>query len=439
MNKPQPPFSEEMEKSVLCVLLGDADQFEEVVRTQLPLESFYIPAHRTIAEIMLWLVGHRKPVNFHTVKERLISTSSLEDCGGIDLLNSLVDYVPGSLGMDYYISTVRNKWMLRTTMKNCKEMYVKCAEPNAYWPDLKLELETQLLDLSKDGEIEDKSLREITLDWVNNLEGRLEKYNTKGFWLGIQDIDEILGPSLPGELVVIGSESSGGKTALAMQGCLASAYKGLPGAVFSLEMMNEQLWDRMFSHISKISMSKWRRPIFTDEESKRIQSKLPSFIELPLFINQKRRIDLPNLSSKARRLKVSKKIGFLVIDYIQRVRGSGKHKEKRYLEIAEISDELKQLALELEMVVVAPCQLNTDGKERESADIRNDADRTFIIKDGELWIEKDRQSKRHYGLPLQFNGEFVTFEDGPPKMSSSIPHGKRRNGSRPVSTHSSDD
>lgn len=437
MNKPQPPFSEEMEKSVLCVFLSDAEKFEDTVRTRLPLEAFYIPAHRTVAEAMLWLVGHRKPVNFHTVKAQLIALGQLEDCGGVDLLNSLVDFVPGSVGMDHYISIVRGKWMLRTTMNCMKDMYAKCAESDAQWVDMKLQVETMLLNISRDGEVEDKSLHEITLEWSNDLDKRLERINSRGFRLGIEDVDLKLGPSVPGELVIIGSESSGGKTALAMQGALASAQKGISVAVFSLEMMNEQLWDRMFSHMAKIPMSKWRHPAFEAEDFTRIHNQAVKFVNLPLYINQRRRIDLAALSSKARRLKVSHNIGALVVDYIQRVRGTGKNKDKRYLEIAEISDELKQLALELGIVVIAPCQLNKQGQERESSDIRNDADRFFIIRDGELWIEKDRQNKRLYSLPIQFNGDFVTFEDGPPPMEDK--KSNRRNGSRPVVHRSSSD
>lgn len=429
MNSPQYPHSEEMERSVLSILLNHADQFEDSVR-RLPLEAFYIPANKVICHTIMELVQHRKPVNHRTLIAALTEQGALEDCGGANEITSLVDYEPGTVGMEHYITIVRNKWMLRKSMNSFKEMYAKCAAPGSHWPDVKLELEQELLDISREGEQEDKSLKDITLDWLDGLESRFDKNNTNGFWTGIDGVDEILGPSLPGELVIIASQTSGGKTALAMQAALASVSKGLPVAVFSLEMMNEQLWDRMFSHLAKIQMGKWRRPLFTNDERDRIHDLVPKFVNLPLYINQNRRINLASLSSKARRLKASKNIGAIVVDYVQRVRGSEKTKANRYLEVAEISDECKQLALELGIVVIAPCQINKNGDPRESADIEMDADRLFVIKEGELWIQKDRQNKRFYGIPLQFNGEYVTFEDGPPPMENN--GGRARNRARPV-------
>ena len=426
MNVATMPFSERMEKCVISVLLRDAQQFEDCVRSRLPLEAFYIPAHRHIADSILWLANKRKPVDFWTVRERLESLGLLEDVGGEEYLNSLVNFVLTTSGMDEYVSTVRDKWMLRTTMMAVREIYGKCADRDAEWATLKLEVETLLLNLSRDGEVEDKSLREITLEWQDQLESRLERNDKRGFWLGIKKADEKLGPSLPGELVVLASETSGGKTAMAMQGGLATADNGLGVGVFSLEMMNEQMWDRMFSHLAKVSMSKWRRPMFNEYESARLLSAATRFVDLPLHINQRRRIDLAALSSKARRLKASKKIGVLIVDYLQRVRGSQKNGRNRYLEVAEVSDELKQLALELEIVVVAPCQVNKDGGARESADIENDADRFFVLKENELWIEKDRQNKRWYGIPIRFDGEFMTFEDGEPSQQESAKKGKTR-------------
>jgi replicative DNA helicase len=193
-------------------------------------------------------------------------------------------------------------------------------------------------------------------------------------------------------------------------------------AAFSLEMADEQLWDRMFSHLARVSMNSFARGVFTPGEISALHQRLEHFVNLPLFIEQRRGCNVADIASRLRRLKATSDLKVAIVDYLQRVHPSTPRKDgARYLEVSEVSDRLKSLALELDIVVVAPVQLNKDGGTRESASCEMDCDfHLKIVDDGDggdgnvfLQVEKQRQGPRELQIPLRLNGQFMTLEERP--------------------------
>jgi replicative DNA helicase len=197
--------------------------------------------------------------------------------------------------------------------------------------------------------------------------------------------------------------------------------KGLPTACFSLEMSNEQLFDRVFSHLGRISMNSFARGQFTDRELASLGDNIARLVDLPIYLEEGRGSDIATIASRLRQLKTKNGIRVAIIDYLQRIRPSVSRRDgARYLEIGEVSDRLKSLALELEIVLIAPRQLNDAGQTREARSIEHDADvHLQIVPDDEsgqegdifLTIEKHRQGRRWLKIPLFFNGEFMTLEE----------------------------
>ena len=113
---------------------------------------------------------------------------------------------------------------------------------------------------------------------------RAERLKETGFFFGVPSLDRNLGAIRPCDYVVVSAETSGGKSLLAFQGALHAASKGMATAAFSFEMSFEQLWDRMFSHLARVSMNSFRGGLFTEEEYKRLRQNVPRFIDLPLHV-----------------------------------------------------------------------------------------------------------------------------------------------------------
>jgi replicative DNA helicase len=172
--------------------------------------------------------------------------------------------------------------------------------------------------------------------------------------------------------------------------------------------------------------------IFRPEELNRLNTEITRFVDLPLYLGQTRGNDIATIASKLRRLKVKHGIKVAVVDYLQRVFPSTTRRDStRYLEVAEVSDRLKSLALELELVMIAPCQLNREGYTREAASIEHDADLhlKLVQPDADnqpdqidLLVEKNRQGSRFRRVELQLDEEFMTLSDRCRPRSPSQPY-----------------
>jgi hypothetical protein len=198
--------------------------------------------------------------------------------------------------------------------------FVMAQDPtsNTDFDSVRNEIEKLLTALSGQVHIREQTLREITVQWHEELASRAERLKREGFRFGIPSVDLALGPIPVGSYVVISAETSGGKSLFAFQGALHAARQGVPVAAFSLEMTDHQLLDRMFAHLCRVSMNSFREGLFRPEELNRLNTEITRFVDLPLYLGQTRGNDIAAIASKLRRLKVKHGIKVAVVDYLQR-------------------------------------------------------------------------------------------------------------------------
>jgi replicative DNA helicase len=417
------PFCEDAEKGLLCSILLSPTEVIAAVREQACKKSFYIPAHQIVYELLLELSDKNKPIDFVVLRQVLRDRGQLEEIGGPEYLSDLYQFVPTHANFKHYANIVREKDLLRTAALGAQKIIGLAQDPGAGadFESVRNEIEKLLTALSGQVHIHEQTLREITVQWHEQLASRAERLKREGFRFGIPSVDLALGPIAPGSYVVISAETSGGKSLFAFQGALHAARQGLPVAAFSLEMTDQQLLDRMFAHLCRVSMNSFREGLFGQDEITRLNAEVPRFVDMPFYLGQTRGNDIGTIASKLRRLKVKHGIKVAVVDYLQRILPSTNRKDgTRYLEVAEVSDRLKSLALELELVMIAPCQLNREGYTREAASIEHDAD--FHLKlvqpdpDNDpnqvrLLVEKNRQGPRFLSVELQLDAQFMTLSD----------------------------
>jgi replicative DNA helicase len=262
----------------------------------------------------------------------------------------------------------------------------------------------------------------ITLDWLDAVASRAERLKETGFFFGVPSLDAALGAIRPGEYVLVGGV---GKSLIAMQGALNAACRGIPTAIFSFEMLREQVMDRIAAHLGRVSMDAFGRGGFTKEECCRLGAVGLRLESMPLGVSGSRDGDdnIASIATSLRRMKAKHDLKVAVVDCLQRVRPAGKY-DARYLEVDEVSDKLKSLALELDLVMVVPCQLNKDGLIRDSPSIKNDADVILkIVKDEKgqsrhdvlVSIVKNRLGDSFFAIPLRLYGEFMTIGERDPE------------------------
>jgi replicative DNA helicase len=426
MNLPEMPFSNDAEKGVLTSILLVPTHTLAVARSQLTKNSFYIPAHQVVYDLVCELSDDSKPVDFVLLRQTLKDRNQLEEIGGVEYLDELYRFAPTAANVNHYVKIVHEKELLRQVIVGCHEAIALGADGNADFDDTRNKIEQILTALSCSTQIKEATFSELILDWYSGLPERYERLNRDGFHFGIQIVDEALGPARPGEYIVISALTNRGKSLFAYQGAIYAAMQGLPVAAFNFEMSDEQLIDRIASHVLQVSMNSFRDGRFTRQEIERLK-KVDSLRQLPFYPAHTRGNDIGAVASKLRQLKARHGIKVALVDYLQQVYPTKTRKDSaRYLEVAGISSRLKSLALELDLVMIAPCQLNKEGGTFEASSIEHDADIHLKIQEEdpedtnpvraiELIVAKNRQGRRSYAIPdLEMVGEFMTLRERTP-------------------------
>ena len=386
-----PPHNIEAEQAVLGCMLLDSDVIPTV--TELIRSSdFYREDHREICEAIIDIVEKAGPVDIITVAEQLQQRGTLEKVGGIDYLASITSAVPTTANARHYAKIVEEKSLLRKLIKASQEiagMSYEGAEEAEFVLD---KAEKTIFDI-----IERRStqgfthIKDVLLETFNRLE---ELYNSKspitGVPTGFTDLDMKTAGLQNSDLILIAARPGMGKTAMALNiAQYAAVQKHVPVALFNLEMSKDQLVNRMLCSEVMVDSHKMRTGKLDDEDWKKIARALGPLSEAPIYIDDTPGLTVMDIRAKCRRLKLEKKLGLVVIDYLQLMRGRGKT-ENRQQEVSEISRSLKILAKELNVPVVTMSQLSrgpesrTDHRPmlsdlRESGAIEQDADIVMFL------------------------------------------------------------
>jgi replicative DNA helicase len=363
------PQNIEAECGVLGSIIIDPEAIVQVADF-LHADDFYRDAHRIIYEVILQLYEQHEAADFITICDELERQNKLEQVGGPGYITSLINLVPTSGNVEYYARIVERTAILRRLIHAAGQIAaIAYQETDA---DVALEKAEQLIfDISQRHARSDfSSLRDILSDYMNKLEQLHERRGTiVGVPTGFTDLDRITGGLQKSDLIILAARPAIGKTSLALSLAHNAAMKYQQSiAVFSLEMSKEQLVQRFLSMDAGIDQQRLRTGWIEDDEWDRIIYSMGPLSEANIWIDDTAGISTVEMRSKARRLQARHGIDMIIVDYLQLMQSSvgGKRNENRVQEISEISRNLKGLARELNVPVLALAQLSRAVESRQS-------------------------------------------------------------------------
>lgn len=412
-----PPNNLEAEQSVIGAMLLEKDAISTVSEI-ISGGDFYKEAHKLIFESVMELYNRNEPVDLVTISDLLRGKGILETIGGITYLTSLVSSVPSTVNAKYYAKIVEDKSTLRKLIKSSSGTMEKCYEASEDVTSILDIAEKDIFDISQKAMVHDfESLNKILEKGFNEIE---KMYKNKGAITGVPsgfyDLDSRTSGFQKGDLVLIASRPSMGKTAFALNVAqYASVRSSYSVAIFSLEMPKEQLAYRMLCAEANIDMLKLRTGDLDDDDWIRLARSAGPLASAKVFIDDTPGISVTEMRSKCRRLKIEHGLDMIIIDYLQLIQGRGKT-ENRQQEVSEISRSLKTLAKEMEAPVIALSQLSRAPEARsdhrpmlsdlrESGSIEQDADVVFFLYRDEYYNrETEKKNIAEVIIAKQRNG-----------------------------------
>lgn len=400
------PTNVDAERFVLGSILLD-DTFFIQAAGELDAEDFSLEKHRRIFKRMADLHERAEKIDRITVANELMKFNELEACDGLSYLVSLDDGLPQLPNVDSYIRIVKDKAVLRRIIVASQHMINRCLL-DAEEPDQILAgAEETLLKL---GEARVKSgllnPEQILRDYEGGINAFLDpSKRIKGISTGFTKLDEFTGGMHGGDLVIIAARPSMGKTALALNIAQHVALKlKQTVAVFSLEMSKESLLTRMLCSAARVDSQRFRAGYLTVEERRKLNHALHELVDAPLYIDDTPGVHLMDMHAKLRRLQSERKLGLVVVDYLQLMSGQGRF-ENRNQEVSALSRGMKLLAKELNVPMMVLSQLSRAVETRqgdhrpqlsdlrESGSIEQDADVVGFIFREEVY-HRDREDLR---------------------------------------------
>src|SRR5438128_9042461 len=399
-----PPHSVDAEQGVLgSMLISPRETIAECVE-KINEEYFYVPAHRTIYNVLVDLWNAGQAIDLITFTQVLRDRNLLDSVGGAAFVTNLFTFVPTAANVQYYLEIVRDKYILREIISAATESVRRAYEEQDEVNNLLDEVEQRNFAVGEDrfkGEM--LSMKEQVMSTLESIEKLFEnKGAITGVSTGFRDLDKLTSGLHSSEMSVIAARPSMGKTALAMNIAEHAAIEvKLPVAIFSLEMSAQQLVQRMLCSRARVNLAKTRDGFLAEADFPKLTHAASKLAEAKIFIDDTAGLTILELRAKARRLKAQQDVQLIIVDYLQLLRSTSRRaQDNRQLEISEISAGLKGLAKELKIPVIVVAQLNrqpeqrTGGKPRlsdlrESGSIEQDADLVGLLLRPGLYGDDD--------------------------------------------------
>ena len=361
-----PPNNIDAEKSVLGCMMQDRDAVSMVFEV-LHADDFYQPANREIFDAMHTLNIQGMPIDLVTVDDELTRRGTLEGVGGTAYLIELSQFVPSTVNAKAYVQIVDEKSTLRRMIKATGEISQSCYAQTDSLRDILGTAEKSIFDIvmRRNEGASLKHIADVLPETYLRIERLAElKGSIDGVPTGFVDLDNLLTGLHGGELVVVGARPSMGKSAFGLN---LTGYAGLHAgrsvAYFSLEMPNDQLTMRLLCSDARVDMQAVRHGSMRDEDWVSLASTLGPLASANIYMDDTSGITPSQLRSRCRRLKMERGLDMVVVDYLQLMSADGKV-ENRQNEVSEISRNLKSIAKELNVPIVALAQLSRAGAQR---------------------------------------------------------------------------
>ena len=377
-------------------LLGSMLISSDVCQTVLSLASkddFYLDSHRILFEAMQNIYADNSPVDVTTLTSYLIDKKLLDKTGGVEYLLELSESVPTTSHSEHYLKRLNEKALLRRLIKESTEIIEKAYGDVENINDFIGEVEKDFLNVTRDRNAGEFQNVKSVIQKVTDRLVMLQKADGKisGVKTGYYDLDKLTSGFQKGDLIILAARPSVGKTAFALNVAYNVSYKSDEAvAIFSLEMPAEQLIQRIICSAGSLKAESLRSGSILKESSERYYAAADKVSKCNLYIDDTPGIRVGEIAAKCRRLKREQGLKMIVIDYLQLISGPANSRESRQQEVSDISRQLKMIARELEVPVLALSQLSRsvekrDNKRpvlsdlRESGAIEQDADIVSFI------------------------------------------------------------
>ena len=410
-----PPQAKELEEAVLGAIMLEKSAFDTVTEIVKP-ECFYVEANQLIFKAMQGLQQKNMPIDILTVVEELKMREQLDAVGGPYYVTKLTNAVVSTANIDAHARIVLQKFIQRELIRISGEIIGDAYEDS-----------TDVFDLLDDSET---NVLAKTINRIDELRTKTE--DISGVPSGFATLDRVTFGWQPTDLIILAARPSVGKTAFALNLARNAALhptKPIPVGFFSLEMSASQLVQRILSAESEIKMEKISRGKLENHEYAQLLSKGIKKLETaPIYIDDTAALNIFEFRAKARRLVNKHQVGIIIIDYLQLMSGTGDKGSNREQEISNISRNLKALAKELNVPIIALSQLSRaveTRKEskmpqlsdlRESGAIEQDADMVMFIYRPEYYEVMSNESgesthgETHIRIAKHRNGSLETIK-----------------------------
>jgi replicative DNA helicase len=443
MLPPQPPRQLpqdlDAEKNIIYCLMHFDNAVELVIHSRLKAKHFFVEAHATLFRMILELRSNQQPVDYNTLLSALTTAEFLEEIGGGSDLATIAERSCLAKNLPAYISIVKNKAVERAIIKIClqqaEEAYLGVADHLKFRKETKRKIIRAISDREVKASLPIGKVLEHFL--LRDEISSNQDSGCTGLPTGFREIDKKTSGWLPGELIVVASAPGIGKSSFLLNTSLHAALNaGASVAFFSMEMNQDELALRLLAMAAGVELGHLKNaPALTKREWKLLRYGAVRVANAQLFLDDTANLTILELKTRAQKIKEKYGLGMVVVDYLQLMRGQGKSGSdySRQLEIAELTENLKALALELRVPILVAFRLAAGNGKAGSTkrDILRSNEPGTIEKHADLilWIERPKNDPetRHEAqvtignlhnrdlvtVPLTWHDRFTSFKDSP--------------------------
>lgn len=426
------PVNSEAERGILGSILLAPSIMQECQDAGITTDSFHIPAHKVIWSLLKELCDENEPIDGIILVEILTNRRQLESVGGRSFIVEICTFMPTAANAGYYIAIVKEKATLRKVITECITLVARAYSDQDEVETIVEEMEKAAIEVTKQSEgkvkIVTPTMKDSYFEVLDRLDAIASGTLPSGLLTGLHDLDRKLGGFHNGELIVISGTKGGGKTSLAhnITDHVAIALKR-PVLIWSYEMKRLWVTSRIIAARGRIDTEHIRCGTLTEMDMASLSRIGHEVTAAPITIHDNADTTLDEMRRISRKWKADTDGALIVVDYLQKIPHGKNGKDSRQREVAQISDGLQKMAMELNIPIIALAQHNKNGELREAEDIGFDAKTVLKIcrqqEDEDTPIEKEPVhvrrdiviNKNNNGglgfIPVQFLKNFVKFVD----------------------------
>ena len=362
------PYDMVAEQSVLGSMMLSANAVEKACEKLFP-ESFYVDKHQVIFKSLVDLYNKKVPIDMTTITSELTANNKLNEVGGVEYITDLLSMVPSAANIDYYVQIVEDNYLLRSVIDTSADISTLAYEHDGEVADILDQVENKIVNIiGKRRSAEFRKIDEV----LNSLQSNLEKLQAAksditGIPTGYTDFDKLTSGLHENQFIILAARPAVGKTAFALNiAAHVATHTNKSVALFELEMNAEQLASRMVSSLGQVDGKKLMGGSLGNDDWRRITEAKSQLSGAKLFISEDVGVTVGDIKSQCRRLATSEDgLDLVIIDHLQLLNMGGNYGNNRQAEMTDISRNLKKMAMELGVPVIALSQLSRGVESRE--------------------------------------------------------------------------